>query len=193
MRARSTRRMLKIVREMAKNDLVKMCVGALLVAGCGVFALPLTAQRQGPLPPPPPGTVVIGRAKQAKTNSAPQEPASHITGGPPQLPVEQIIQKFTQHEEEFRKERENYTYTQFIMFQTIDSDGQVDGEYRMTSDILFTPAGKRYEKAIEAPTPSIQRITRETQEFKPIQKAWPLGLTSEEDHQNDVKSVGCHD
>jgi len=182
--------MLKIVRGMARNELMKMCVGALLVAGCGVFALPLAAQRQGPLPPPPPGTVVVGPAEPAKTNSAPQEPASHLTNEPPQLPVDQIIQKFTQHEEEFRKERENYTYTQFIMFQTIDSEGQVDGEYRMTSDILFTPAGKRYEKVLEAPASSIQRITMEQQDFDDIEKVWPLVLTPDEVPKYDVKYLG---
>src|SRR5258708_37992499 len=180
MRARGTQRMLKIVRGMARNELMKISVGALLVAGCGVFALPLAAQRQGPLPPPPPGTVVIGPAEPAKTNSAPQQPASHLTNEPQQLPVDQIIQKFTQHEEEFRKERENYTYTQFIMFQTIDSDGQVDGEYRMTSDILFTPAGKRYGKVIEAPASSIQRLTMEKQNFDYFNKEFLLVLTPEE-------------
>jgi hypothetical protein len=179
--------MLKTISGMAGKDLVKMGVRALLVAGCGALALPLAAQRQGPLPPPPPGTVVIGPAEPAKTNSAPQEPASHITNEAPPLPVEQIIQKFTRHEEEFRKERENYTYTQFITFQTIDSDGQVDGEYRMTSDILFTPAGKRYEKVLEAPASSIQRISMEQQDFDDIEKVWPLVLTPDEVPKYEVK------
>jgi hypothetical protein len=76
------------------------------------------------------------------------------------------------------------------MFQTIDSDGQADGEYRMTSDILFTPAGKRYEKVIEAPASSIQRITMEQQDFDDIEKVWPLVLTPEEVPKYDVKYLG---
>jgi hypothetical protein len=180
----------KIIIGMAGKELMKMAVRALLVVGCGALALPLAGQQQGPLPPPPPGTIVIGPAEPGKTNSAPQEPASHLTNEPPPIPVEQIIQKFTQHEEEFRKERDNYTYTQYIMFQTIDSDGQVDGEYRMTSDILFTPAGKRYEKVIEAPASSIQRITMEQQDFDDIEKVWPLVLTPDEVPKYDVKYLG---
>ena len=43
------------------------------------------------------------------------------------MPVDEIIQKFTQREEEFRKERDNFTYTQDVTFQTIDEDGQVRG------------------------------------------------------------------
>ena len=175
---------------------VKACkdigVRALLMVACGALALPMAAQRRGPLPPPPPGTVATSSAPgdPAKTNAAQQETSSHITNEPSALPVEQIVQKFTEHEEEYRKERENYTYTQFFVFQTIDEDGQVDGEYRMTSDILFTPAGKRYEKVIEAPASTIQRITMEQQDFDDIEKVWPLVLTPDELPKYDVKYIG---
>jgi hypothetical protein len=177
---------------MSKRFARGMCVRGVMVVALAALALPLSAQRQGPLPPPPPGTVVpsTAPADAGKIAPVPQEAGSHITNEPPAVPVEQIIQKFTQHEDEFRKERENYTYTQFIMFQTIDSDGQVDGEYRMTSDILFTPAGKRYEKVIEAPMSSIQRILMEQQDFDDIEKVWPLVLTPEELPRYDVKYLG---
>src|SRR5258706_16169693 len=141
--------------------------------------LPLAAQqRQGPLPPPPPSTVAPSAvpAEAAKTSAPRQEASSHITNEPPALPVQQVIQKFTEHEEEFRKERDNFTYTQIFVFQEIDEDGRPDGEYRLTSDILFTPAGKRYEKVLVAPTPSLQRITMSQQDFDDIEKVWPLVL-----------------
>ena len=184
----------RIISRMARKDQrMKLGLQALFVMAYGALALPLAAQqRQGPLPPPPPGTVVPSSAPldPVKSNAAPQETAGHITNEAPPIPVEQIIQKFTQHEDEFRKERENYTYTQFIMFQTIDVDGQVDGEYRMTSDILFTPAGKRYEKVLEAPQSSIERIMMEQQDFDDIEKVWPLVLTPDELPRYDVKYLG---
>src|SRR6266478_9245490 len=125
---------------------------SLVICACATLALPMAAQRQGPLPPPP-GTAVpsIAPAEPAKTNAPRQEGASRINTDAPAVPVQEIIQKFTEHEDEFRKERENYTYTQYVIMQTIDDDGQPDGEYRLTSDILFTPSAKRYEKVIEAP------------------------------------------
>ena len=164
----------------------------LLMIGYAAFALPLAAQRQGPLPPPPPGTVAPSTppANKSTEDAARQTGSSHITNEPPAIPVEQIIEKFTQHEQEFRKERENYTYTQIFLFQTIDEDGRVDGEYRLVSDILFTPAGKRYEKVIEAPASSIQRITMEQQDFDDIEKIWPLVLTPEELPKYDIKYIG---
>src|SRR5437016_9120431 len=171
---------------------MKMGERVLLVVAFALLALPLAAQQRGPLPPPPPGTVIPSSAPSdsAKTNAGRQDTSSHITNEPPAIPVEQIIQKFTQHEEEFRKERDNYTYTQIFVFQTIDEDGHVDGEYRMTSDILFTPGGKRYEKVLDAPASTIQRITMEQQDFDDIEKVWPLALTPDELPKYDVKYVG---
>src|SRR5260370_40798258 len=171
---------------------MKMEVRALFMIACAALALPMSAQRQGPLPPPPPGTVAPSSApaESAKTNSSRKEMSYHITNEPPAMPVDQIIQKFTQHEEEFRKERENFTYTQIFVFQEIDEDGRPDGEYRLTSDILFTPAGKRYEKVIEAPSPTLKRINMTQEDFNDIEKEWPLVLTPDELPKYDVKYVG---
>jgi hypothetical protein len=164
---------------------------ALAMCACATLALPMAAQRQGPLPPPP-GTAVpsIAPAKPAKTGAPRQASAAHITNDPPAMPVEQIIQQFAQHEDEFRRERDNFTYTQIFVFQEIDDDGQPDGEYRLTSDILFTPAGKRYEKVVDAPQPSLKRISMSQQDFDDIEKVWPLVLTVAELPKYDVKYAG---
>ena len=53
------------------------------------------------------------------------------------MSVDQIIQRFAAHEAEFKTERNNFTYTQTFLIETIDADGNPDGEYRMTSDIIF--------------------------------------------------------
>jgi hypothetical protein len=164
---------------------------ALVMCACATLALPMAAQRQGPLPPPP-GTVVpsIAPAEPAKTGAPRQASAAHITNDPPAMLVEQIIQQFAQHEDEFRRERDNFTYTQIFVFQEIDDDGQPDGEYRLTSDILFTPAGKRYEKVVDAPQPSLKRISMSQQDFDDIEKVWPLVLTVAELPKYDVKYAG---
>ena len=184
--------MSRVISVMAGKNRKDSIFITLLMIGCAAFALPLAAQRQGPLPPPPPGTGVPSTppANRSNEDAARQTGSSHITSEPPAIPVAQIIEKFTQHEQEFRKERENYTYTQIFLFQTIDEDGQVDGEYRLVSDILFTPAGKRYEKVIEAPASTIQRITMEQQDFDDIEKIWPLVLTPEELPKYDIKYIG---
>src|SRR5260370_18075176 len=152
----------------------------------------MPAQRRGRLPPTPTGTVAPCRApaEAAKTNASRQETSSHITNELPALPMEQIIRKFTEHEEEFRKERDNYTYTQIFVFQELDEDGRPDGEYRLTSDILFTPPGKRYEKGVDAPAPTLSRISMSQQDFDDIEKVWPPVLTPAELPKYDVNYVG---
>jgi hypothetical protein len=170
----------------------KKTVGMLLMAASVAFALPAAAQRQGPLPPPPPGTVAASAppAEVAKTSVPRQEASSRINTDAPTVPVQQIIQKFTEHEDEFRRERENYTYTQFVVMQTIDDDGQPDGEYRLTSDILFTPSGKRYQKDTYAPVSTLSRIQMSQEDFNDIEKVWPLVMTPNELPKYDVKYVG---
>ena len=106
------------------------------------------------------------------------------------MPVEQIIQKFGQGEAEFKRERDNYTYTQTFVVQEIDSDGRPGGEYRMTSDILFTPDGKRYEKVMSAPVPTLQRISLSQQDLDDLEHVQPFVLTSEELPKYDIKYVG---
>jgi hypothetical protein len=179
------------ISQTIEKDRKMMRVRALFTIACAALALPMMAQRQGPMPPPR-GTAApsTAPAESAKPNPAPQEETSHISNVQPSVPVQEIIQKFAEHEGEFRRERDNFTYTQIFVFQELDDDGQPDGEYRLTSDILFTPAGKRYEKVLEAPSPSLKRISMSQQDFDDIEKVWPLVLTQEELPKYDVKYVG---
>jgi len=161
----------------------------LIATGFLFLVLPLAAQQRGPLPPPPPGTV-IPSAPLPKSNAGPQEHVSHISNEPPSMPIDEIIQKFTQREEEFRKERDHFTYTQDVVFQTIDEDGQVDGEFREVRDILFTPDGKRYDKVTFAPVTTIKRVIMTQQDYDDIEKVWPFVMTRGELPKYDVKYGG---
>jgi hypothetical protein len=152
------------------------------------FTSAALSQERGPLPPPPPGTVIP--SPPPKDLPRPRQESSAISREAPPIPVQQIIEKFTANEAEFRRERDNFTYTQTVVMQTIDEDGQPDGEFRMRSDIIFTPAGKRIEKVVEAPVSSLTRIMMEQQDYDDIEKVWPLVLTPEELPKYDVKYVG---
>lgn len=118
-------------------------------------------------------------------------PASNISNVPPAMPVEQVIQKFAERESEFRKERENYTYTQTFVIQTIDdNDGRPDGEHRMTSDMVFTPDGKRFERVTFAPADTLTRLTLSQQDIDDLEHVQPFVLTTDELPKYDVKYVG---
>lgn len=173
------------------NEGKRTGVRLLLLTASGLLAGSLGAQQKGPLPPPPPGTVApVSAPPAAKAGSGAQDRSSHITNEPPAMPVEEIVQKFTAREEEFRKERDHFTYTQVVVFQTLDEDGQVDGEFRETRDILFTPGGKRYDHVVYAPVTTLQRLSMTQQDFDDIEKVWPFVMTPEELPKYEVKYVG---
>jgi hypothetical protein len=167
---------------------------AAMVFAAGMLVLPLAAQQQGPLTPPPVGTVAPPSATPRRDVAPPvaqrDSSTSEISTAPPPVPVEKIIQQFAAHEEEFRKERDNYTYTQTFVIQTIDSDGMPDGEHRMTSEILFTPGGKRYERVTDAPAPTLQRISLSQQDLDDLEHVQPFVLTTMELPKYNVTYVG---
>jgi len=115
---------------------------------------------------------------------------SSISSDSPSVPVDQIIQHFAEREEEFKRERDNYTYTQTFVVQTIDFSGQPDGEYRMTSDIIFSTTGKRYDKVTYAPPSTLQRVSLSEQDFADLQNVQPFVLTTNELPKYDITYVG---
>jgi hypothetical protein len=60
----------------------------------------------------------------------------------------------------------------------------------MTSDILFTPEGKRYERVISAPPPTLQRISLSQQDLDDLEHVQPFVLTSDELPKYDVNYAG---
>ena len=179
--------------------------GSLFLFGALLLACAAPAQDPGPLPnPPSPRTQAPPpRQQRQQQNDAPQtyhnspppqaihSPGdSPITNQPPAMPVEEIIKRFSERESEFKIERGNYTYTQTFSIQTIDDDDRPDGEYRMTSEIVFTPDGKRYEKVTYAPVSTLQRILLSEQDLDDVRNVQPFVLNAEDLPKYNVTYVG---
>ena len=164
-----------------------------LTAGCAF--LPLAARQQGPMSPaagtakpatdPQPKPAATPPAQNAPASAAPKSSSL----GTPTVPIDEIIQKFAAREAEFKIERDNFTYTQTFSIQTLDSSGRPDGEYKMTSEIVFTPAGKRYEKVVYAPTPTLERISLSQQDLDDLEHVQPFVLTTTELPKYNIKYV----
>jgi hypothetical protein len=127
---------------------------------------------------------------QKAPSKPPNQPSATISSEPPSIPTDQIIQRFAERETEFKRERDNYTYTQSFVVQTVDAAGQPDGEYRMTSDIIFTTSGKRYDRVIYAPPPTLQRVSLSEQDLADLQHVQPFVLTTDELPKYDISYVG---
>ena len=150
-----------------------------LAAVCAL--LPLAARQQAP-------TAAPSAAPKAPSGLADAAPPSS-TLGPPTMPVDEIIQKFAAQEAEFKLERDNFTYTQTFTIQTLDPSGRPDGEYTMTSEIVFTPSGKRFEKVTYAPTPTLERINLTQQDLNDLEHVQPFVLTTTELPKYNIKYV----
>src|SRR5271157_5224048 len=177
-----------------------MCLKPIFLLGAAALflALPLAAQDMpGPITTAP-------KAKPAPATPPSSDPAQEppppqrlhspgdnpITNDPPSQPVAEIIKRFAERETEFRIERDNYTYTQAFAIQTIDDDGRPDGEYRMVSDIIFTPDGKRFEKVKFAPPDTLRRISLSQQDLEDVRNVQPFVLTTTELPKYNVTYVG---
>lgn len=121
-------------------------------------------------------TTVPAKPAAAKAAAAPQD--SKL--GPPTMPIEEIVQKFAAQEAEFKIERDNFTYTQTFTIQTLDTSHRPDGEYTMSSEIVFTPTGKRYEHVTYAPAPTLERISLSQQDLDDLEHVQPFVLTTTE-------------
>src|SRR6202047_3129929 len=90
----------------------------LFFAALGIHATPVCAQEtpQGPMDAP-----AEHRVTRIGTESEP--PA------PPSLPVEEIIRRFSQKEEQYLKSRPNYGFRKSVCIQEFGPDGSVIGEF----------------------------------------------------------------
>jgi hypothetical protein len=190
------------VRTRNAAAIVVVAAGALLLL-LSIAATPILARRAGSQAPAAqrdegmPVSPSMQTSQSTPSKSTPSSAAAASgqspSGGsnaPPSIPVDQIIQQFAAHEAEFKTERDNFTYTQTFTVQTLDDAGHADGEYTMTSDITFSPDGKRYENVTYAPQPTLERITLSPQDFADLENVQPFVLTSAELPKYNVTYAG---
>lgn len=105
------------------------------------------------------------------------------------ITVDEIIHKFAAKEKEFKIAREQYTYRQEVIVQTLDG-GTVDGEYKQVDDILFDNSGKRIDEVVFAPQSTLERISMTKEDFDDINHRMPFVLTSDEIGEYQILYVG---
>lgn len=120
----------------------------------------------------------------------PAAPAGQASQAPPTVPVEEIIRRFASKEKAFKIARDNYTYRQTVRVQELDDDARVRGEFRLISDIIFTPQGKRLERVVSAPLSTLKRISISPEDDRDLREIQPFVLTNDEITKYDVRYLG---
>jgi hypothetical protein len=98
----------------------------------------------------------------------------------PEISVDEIIRRFSEKEKEFKTARDNYTFRQEVIVQTLGSSDRVTGEYRATTEISFDEKGRRTERVVHAPPSTLKAITMTAEDFQDIESIQPFVLTSDD-------------
>lgn len=165
-----------------QTGVVRQRAAVILLAGLLLVSVgALTVGAQGAMEMP----TGVSKAPEQTASDGGQQQAGKL--GPPTIPIDEIIQKFAAREAEFKIERDNFTYTQTFTIQTLDAGGRPDGEYKMTSEIVFTPSGKRFERVTNAPAPTLERISLSQQDLDDLEHVQPFVLTTTELPKYNIK------
>lgn len=167
------------------RNIKRTCVWAAAVASVFAVLLLVTSAMAAT-----PGQAAATQAPAAAGTGAGQAASGQAgsgQGGNLPMPVDEIIRRFAQHESDFKVARENYTYSQEVLIQEPDQDG---GEYRLESEIVFTPQGRRYENVTYAPPSTLHRIMLTPEDTKDLENIQPFVLTTEDLPKYDVKFTG---
>ncbi|HLL71652.1 MAG TPA: hypothetical protein VK363_09485 [Pyrinomonadaceae bacterium] len=103
-------------------------------------------------------------AQQVSTAST-SAPNVATTSG---VDVERIIREFTAKEATFRAALNQYSFKREAIVQTIGMGGQISGEYRRVSRFVFDDSGKRYEKILLFPLPTLKDIELSAEDLEDL-------------------------
>jgi len=126
----------------------------------------------------------------AAPSAPPPKPAGVSLPDPNPAEVQTIIHQFTEKEKLFKEARNNYTYHQINKVETLDPDGNIDGQYQQEWDILFDDSGKRIERVTFAPLDTLKRIIMTQEDVDAFRNIQPFVLTSDELPEYEVKYLG---
>jgi hypothetical protein len=104
--------------------------------------------------------------------------------------IEKIVTTFSENEAAFAKARENYTYRQTAKLQEYDEGGVAAGRFELVSDIIFNAEGKRSERIVRAPAPSLRLIQMSPEDEQDLRNVLPFVLTSKDISRYHVRYLG---
>jgi hypothetical protein len=90
--------------------------------------------------------------------------------------VSRIVKKITVNEQNFRSALNEYLFSRSATIQTVGIGGNITGTYRRDSDMTFTSDGKRIEKIVFFPVPTISEISVTPEDLEDLGGVNPFAL-----------------
>lgn len=134
------------------------------------------AQQQGPLTPPP--------KREIK-----RLPAEGPAETPP-VPAEEMIRKFTQKEDEFKRACDGSSFQLTIRVQEYGDDGSPAGEAQITTEIYTKADGKRYARVLAEPPSTLKAISPNMLDLSDLAALPHFVLTTDQLAKYDLTYAG---
>jgi hypothetical protein len=147
------------------------------VFGAGATTLCAQEGPQGPMEAPAEHHV-------SRIGTEPEPPA------PPALPVEEIIRRFSQKEDEYVKSRPNYGFRKSVRIQEFGPDGGVVGEFLRVTQYQKLADGRVAMKALEKPQSTLQGVYLALEDLDALDRIPAYPLTSGQLAKYDLKFIG---
>jgi hypothetical protein len=108
------------------------------------------------------------------------------TDAPKGITPQEIIQKFTAKEKEFKNARKKCTYRQSVKFQALDGE-TVTEEYQQVADVRLDDSGKKVKTIVLAPQPTMKLSPEDAED---IESRLYFTLSTDELPEYNVSYVG---
>jgi hypothetical protein len=145
--------------------------------GVGVTALRAQEGPQGPMEAPAEHHV-------SRIGTEPEPPA------PPSLPVEEIIWRFSQKEDEYLKSRPNYGFRKSVRIQEFGPDGGLVGEFLRVTQYQKMADGRVAVMPIEKPQSTLQGVYLAPEDLDALDRIPAYPLTSGQLAKYELKFIG---
>jgi hypothetical protein len=142
------------------------------------------------------GSSAVAQDNTGPMNPAPnQPPVIRLSNrpepdAPPAVPAEQIIQHFSQKEDEYGAAMARYSYKKTIRIQSFGFDGKPDGEYTVVSEPARNPDGTVYQKVVKRPESTLPHMHLLTEDLDVIQRMPFFALTTAQLPKYNLKYIG---
>lgn len=104
--------------------------------------------------------------------------------------IDRLVSTFTAKETEFRNALAQYSFKRDALFQTFGAGKQISGEYHRTSQLLLDDTGKRFEKLLLFPTPTLSGIGISAEDLDDLGGAPLFALEASRANFYNFKYVG---
>ena len=129
--------------------------------------------------------------------NAPLRNHGRLSAEPPQqsatlspADTDRIVNTFTGKETEFRNALARYSFKRDAQCQTFGAGKQISGQYHRTSQLLIDDTGKRYEKILFFPTPTLNGIGISAEDLDNLGGVPPFALEAEKASLYNFKYAG---